>query len=382
MNIVKLPAAWMRGGTSKGLFLCAKDLPADPAVRDALLVRALGSPDPYGKQIDGIGGATSSTSKVVIVAPSTREDCDVEYRFGAVAIDRPAIDWSGNCGNLTAAVGPFAILRGLVPAPDNGIVTVRLWQDNIGKRIEARVPVAGGEVLECGDFRLDGVAFPGAPIELTFLDPAGGAGAPLLPTGLAAETLTLPDGSRLAVTLINAGNPMIFADAVSFGLQGNEPPGALDQDAALLARCEMVRATAAVRMGLAASPEEATRARPHTPKLALVAAPRDYRAADGRRVAAGDIDCLLRMVSMGRWHHAMTGTGGVAAAAAAALPGTLVEQRVGHHPCRPLRIGHASGVLTVTASSAERDGQTVIASVTLRRSARCLMDGVVRVPVD
>lgn len=382
MNIVKLPAAWMRGGTSKGLFLCADDLPADPAARDALLVRALGSPDPYGKQIDGVGGATSSTSKVVIVAPSERDDCDVSYRFGAVAIDRPAIDWSGNCGNLTAAVGPFAILRGLVPAPDHGIVTVRLWQANIGKRIEARVPVAGGDVLECGDFRLDGVAFPGAAIDLAFLDPAGGAGTPLLPTGQPAETLQLPDGTTLDVTLINAGNPMIFAQAASFGLQGDEPPDRLNRDAALLARCEQLRAMAAVSMGLAASPEAASRTRPHTPKLALIGPPRDYLAADGRRVAAGDIDCLLRMVSMGRWHHAMTGTGGVAAAAAAVVPGTLLAQLVGCHQDRPLRIGHASGVLTVAARTVRQGGHCIIASVTMRRSARCLMDGIVRVPVD
>jgi probable AcnD-accessory protein PrpF len=387
-----LAATLMRGGTSKGLFLLQTRLPAavrgDPALRDRLLRRLIGSPDPYGAQIDGLGGGTSSTSKVVLVAPSARPGHDVDYLFGAVAIGQPLIDWSGNCGNLSAAVGPFAIAQGLVPAPRDGLATVRLWQANIGKTIVAHVPMQGGAVLEAGDFMLDGVAFPAAAIELEFLDPGGGDGGeggvpgPLLPTGRAVDLLAAPDGTRVEATLINAGNPTVFVDARAIGLTGLEMQPDVNANPALLDRLETLRAQAAVVMGLAGSTEEATRDRPATPKLCFVAPPADYRAADGRRVHAADIDLLARILSMGRLHHAMTGTGGVAIAAAASIPGTLVQRLL---PAAPpdgrVRFGHPSGTLSVAAQASRGDdGRWRIDQVSMTRSARRLMQGSVFVP--
>ena len=384
-----LAATVMRGGTSKGIFLLQSSLPpaarADPALRDRLLLRLIGSPDPYGAQIDGLGGGTSSTSKVVLVARSARPGHDVDYLFGAVAIGHPLIDWSGNCGNLSAAVGPFAIAQGLVPAPRDGLATVRLWQANIGKTIVAHVPMQRGAVCEAGDFMLDGVAFASAAIELEFLDPGGGkagAAGPLLPTGRAVDVLTAPDGARVEATLINAGNPTVFVDAQAIGLTGLEMQHEVNANPALLDRLEALRAQAAVVMGLARSAGEATRDRPATPKLCFVAPPADYRAADGRRVSAADIDLLARILSMGRLHHAMTGTGGVAIAAAASIPGTLVQRLL---PAAPpdgrVRFGHPSGSLSVAArASRSDDGRWRIDKVSMTRSARRLMQGSVFVP--
>ncbi|MBW7931980.1 MAG: 2-methylaconitate cis-trans isomerase PrpF, partial [Gammaproteobacteria bacterium] len=328
-EVLALPATWMRGGTSKGLFFRTGDLPAESAARDALLLRAIGSPDPYGRQIDGVGGATSSTSKVVLVQRSRQPGCDVDYLFGAVAIEQPLIDWSGSCGNLAAAVGPFALQQGMLEdAPADGIAQVRIWQANLGERIIAHVPMRGGQVLETGKSRLDGVAFGGAEIRLDFLDPAGGA-RPLLPTGRVRDLLRVPGLGPVEATLINAGNPTAIVAASALGLAGVELPQALNPDVGLLARCEAVRAQAAVAMGLARDAPQATRERPATPKLALVAAPVGYAASDGRAVVAEEIDLLVRMLSMGPFHHALPGTGAIALAAAAALPGTLVADCAG-----------------------------------------------------
>ena len=375
MAILRIPADYVRGGTSKGLFFHERDLPVDAARRDRILLRAIGSPDPYGRHIDGLGGATSSTSKVVIVRPSSRAEADVEYAFGAVAIGEPRIDWSGNCGNLTTAVGPFAIRHGLVPATAP-VTSVRLFNLNRGETIVAEVPVADGLPCEEGDFRLDGVAFAGAGITLAFL---GEPGRNLLPTGRACEQLALPDGTSVEATLIDAGNPTVFVDASSLGLRGDERPAAF-VDAVTLARLEQVRAAGAVAMGLAPDRAHATRERPATPKLAWIAPRAAYTAADGRHVGAHEVDLCGRILSMGALHHAFTGTGAIAAAAAAALPGSVLAQQLG--AARPrLRLGHPSGVMQVGADLEESGGEWRLVRATVRRSARLLMSGTLYVPV-
>jgi 2-methylaconitate isomerase len=387
MTQLRIPAVYMRGGTSKGVFFLAEDLPSDAQARDRILMRVIGSPDRYGKHTDGMGGATSSTSKVVILSKSARPDCDVDYLFGQVAIDQPLVDWSGNCGNLSAAVGPFAISMGLVGAPADGTATVRIWQANIRKKIVSHVPMTGGEVQELGDFRLDGVAFPAAEVQLEFLDPAddeGGAGAhgggATFPTGNHIDVLDVPGLGKIEATLINAGNPTIFVDAARLGLKGTELQGDINGDKALLARVESVRARGTVAMGDAATPEEATARRPHTPKLAFVGPPAGYAASDGRPVEAGSIDLLARIFSMGVLHHAMTGTGAVAIAAAAAIPGTVVHRvaPVGADGC--VRFGHPSGTLKVGAEVQKEGNHWKVRKVLMSRSARRLMEGWVRVP--
>ena len=386
MKQLRIPAVYMRGGTSKGVFFLAEDLPSDRQARDRILMRVIGSPDRYGKHTDGMGGATSSTSKVVILSKSKREGCDVDYLFGQVAIDQPLVDWSGNCGNLSAAVGPFAISMGLVGAPADRTATVRIWQANIKKRIVSHVPMNGGEVQELGDFQLDGVAFPAAEVQLEFLDPAddegapGAGGAATFPTGNHIDTLDVPGVGKVEATLINAGNPTVFVDAASLGLKGTELQGDVNGDKALLARVEAVRALGAVAMGDAATTEEATAKRPHTPKLAFVAKPAGYTASDGRAVEAGSIDLLARIFSMGVLHHAMTGTGAVALAAAAAIPGTLVHRVAPVGPDGRVRFGHPSGTLRVGAEVARDGNRWTVTKVMMSRSARRLMEGWVRVP--
>jgi probable AcnD-accessory protein PrpF len=374
----------MRGGTSKGVFFVAQDLPADPAVRDRILLRVIGSPDRYGQQIDGMGGATSSTSKVVILSRSERPGFDIDYLFGQVDIDKPVIDWSGNCGNLSSAVGPFAISSGLVSAPKNGEATVRIWQANIRKPIIAQVPMLDGEVDECGTFELDGVTFPAAEVKLEFVDPAADEGdAPgsgLFPSGHRVDWLEIPGPGRVEATLINAGNPTIFIDARTIGLRGNELQADVNGRPKLIAFAETIRARGAVAMGLVATAAEATRTRPHTPKLAFVARPLDYVAADGKAVRAGSIDLLARIFSMGKLHHAMTGTGAVAIAAAAAIPGTVVSRIASTDSAGRVRFGHPSGALSVGAEAREIGGEWTIAKVMLSRSARRIMEGWVRVP--
>ncbi|MGC2166020.1 MAG: 2-methylaconitate cis-trans isomerase PrpF [Gallionella sp.] len=379
MTQLRIPAVYMRGGTSKGVFFRADALPANPVERDRLLLRVIGSPDPYGKQIDGMGGATSSTSKVVLVSKSNRANCDVDYLFGAVSIESPIIDWSGNCGNLTAAVGPFAISEGLVDGIDNGIQQVHLWQANIGKRIIAHVPMRNREVVEEGDFELDGVTFPSAEIRLEFLDLGGDAkDGRMFPTGKVIDPLVIPGLGKIEATLINAGNPTVFVEAKSLGLTGDELQDAVNSNEQLLQLCEAVRAHAAVAMGLADTADEATAKRPATPKLAFVSAPRDYVASNGKPVTRGDIDLNVRILSMGKLHHAMTGTGAIAIAAAAAIPGTLVERTVGKRS-EEVRFGHPSGTLTVGASAVNCDGEWIVVKAVMSRSARRLMEGWVRV---
>lgn len=379
MPQLRIPAVYMRGGSSKGVFFHARDLPPAGPARDALLLRVIGSPDPYGKQIDGMGGATSSTSKVVVITPSCRPDCDVDYLFGAPAIESPVIDWSGNCGNLSAAVGPFAISEGLVEAPRDGLAMVRIWQANLGKRILAHVPMVNGEVQEEGDFRFDGVAFPAAEVVLDFLDPAGTDGS-VLPSGQLVDELDVPGLGRLPVTLLNAGNPTIFAYAESFGLSGTETQAQVNGDAALLERLEAVRATGAVAMGLARTAAQATAERPHTPKLCLIAPPQTYQVAGGKQVPAEAIDVIARMISIGKLHHAIPGTGAVAVAVAAALPGTLVNRLTGDLDGRQVRMGHTAGAVAVGAQAREIDGSWQVEKASMSRSARRLMEGWVRVP--
>ncbi len=374
----------MRGGTSKGVFFDRAELPTEPAERDRVLLRIIGSPDPYGRHIDGMGGATSSTSKVVLLSRSTRQDCDVDYCFGQVAVDRPLIDWSGNCGNLSAAVGPAAMHLGLIGMPSEDVARVRIWQANTRKRIDAWVPMAAGEPDEAGDFMLDGVAFGSAPIRLDFLDPVAtredGSSAGLFPTGHVAETLQVDGGGHLQVSMVDAGLPMVFVDADALGLAGDELQDAVNARPDLLARVEAVRVAASVRMGLADSPGSATRDRPHVPKLCTVAPAGCYVAADGRAVAAASIDLLARVFSMGRLHHAMTGTGAVALAVAAAVPGTLVHRAARQLRAGTLRFGHPSGILQVDAQVHQEEGHWRASSVSMRRSARRLMQGVVLVP--
>jgi hypothetical protein len=388
---IKIPATYMRGGTSKGVFFRLQDLPEAAqqpgAARDALLMRVIGSPDPYGKQIDGMGGATSSTSKTVIVAKSNRPDHDVDYLFGQVSIDKAFVDWSGNCGNLSAAVGPFAITGGLVDAgriPRNGIATVRIWQANIGKTIIAHVPMTNGAVQETGDFELDGVTFPAAEVQLEFMDPAAeeeGAGGSMFPTGNLVDDLDVPGVGTLKATLINAGIPTIFVNAEAIGYTGTELQDAINGDAKALAMFETIRAHGALRMGLIKSLDEAAK-RQHTPKVAFVAKPAGYAASSGKQVNAGDIDLLVRALSMGKLHHAMMGTAAVAIGTAAAIPGTLVNAAAGGGERTAVRFGHPSGTLRVGAEASREGGEWVVRKAIMSRSARVLMEGWVRVPGD
>ncbi|EGM68447.1 2-methylaconitate cis-trans isomerase PrpF [Shewanella sp. HN-41] len=392
---IKIAATYMRGGTSKGVFFRLQDLPLAAQVpgpaRDALLLRVIGSPDPYGKQIDGMGGATSSTSKTVILSKSTRSDHDVDYLFGQVAIDKPFVDWSGNCGNLTAAVGAFAISNGLIDAahiPQDGICTVRIWQANIGKTIIAHVPITQGEVQETGDFELDGVTFPAAEVQIEFMNPAadedansnGGSGS-MFPTGNLVDVLEVPGIGSFNATMINAGIPTIFINAEDLGYTGTELQDDINGDSAALAKFETIRAYGAVRMGLIAHIDEAA-SRQHTPKVAFVAKPKSYVSSSGKTVNAEDIDLLVRALSMGKLHHAMMGTAAVAIGTAAAIPGTLVNLAAGGGQKSAVRFGHPSGTLRVGAQASLVDGEWTVVKAIMSRSARVLMEGFVRVPSD
>lgn len=372
-----LPAVWMRGGTSKGLFFHRKHLPEDETQRNRLLIRALGSPDPYAKQMDGLGGATSSTSKIVIISPSARADCDVDYFFGHVAITQDKLDTSGNCGNLTAAVGPFAIDEGLVTAVAP-MTMVRIWQANIGKRIVAHVPVADGRAQTLGDFSMDGVAFPGAAIDLVFKDVGGGAQGDALPTGNVVDTLDIPEIGTVQVSLINAGNAAVFVRAVDLGLTGTETPGYINKHPEIIARLQTVRAHATVAMGLAHTPEQAEEQRPATPKIHWLGPPVDHSLDNGKSLTASEIDLCARALSMGQAHHAYPGTSAIATAVAAAIPGTLANQM--QQTDNNLRIGHAAGRLEVSAEVAPSSDNWAVPAVRLQRSARRLMRGELFLP--
>ena len=388
---IRIPATYMRGGTSKGVFFSLLDLPAvaqvPGAARDALLLRVIGSPDPYEKQIDGMGAATSSTSKAVIVSKSLSADHDVDYLFGQVAIDKPFVDWSGNCGNLSAAVGSFAISSGLVDAariPQNGTAVVRIWQANIGKTIIAHVPITEGSVQETGDFELDGVTFPAAEVQLEFLNPAAdeeGAGGSMFPTGNLVDDLEVPGVGTLNVTMINAGIPTIFVNARDIGYSGAELQNDINSDPKALAMFETIRAHGALRMGLIDKLEDAAK-RQHTPKVAFVAPPAAYVSSSGKPVSAQSVDLLVRALSMGKLHHAMMGTAAVAIGTAAAIPGTLVNLAAGGELRSAVRFGHPSGTLRVGAEARQVNGEWTVTKAIMSRSARVLMEGWVRVPGD
>ncbi|MDF4431089.1 2-methylaconitate cis-trans isomerase PrpF [Vibrio parahaemolyticus] len=387
MSQIKVPATYMRGGTSKGVFFNLEDLPPEAQVageaRDKLLLRVIGSPDPYAKQIDGMGGATSSTSKTVIVSRSSRDDHDVDYLFGQVSIDKPFVDWSGNCGNLSAAIGPFAIHAGLIPQeriPENGIVTVRVWQMNISKTILVHVPIVNGFVQETGEFELDGVTFPAAEIQVDFVDPADGEGS-MFPTGNLVDDLVVPDVGTFNATFINAGIPTIFIDAESIGYQGTELQDQINNDDAALAMFESIRAHGALKMGLISDLEEA-QTRQHTPKVAFVSKPKSYQSSSGKAVNESEIDVLVRALSMGKLHHAMMGTAAVAIASAACVPGTLVNLAAGGGEKESVTFGHPSGTLKVGAKAKQTEQGWVVQKAIMSRSARILMEGFVRVPSD
>jgi probable AcnD-accessory protein PrpF len=382
---IKVPATYMRGGTSKGVFFNLTDLPKPAQVageaRDNLLLRVIGSPDPYGKQTDGMGGATSSTSKTVILSKSEQANHDVDYLFGQVAIDKAFVDWSGNCGNLTSAVGAFAISNGLVDknqVPDNGIAIVRVWQANIKKSILVHVPMTNGEVQETGDFELDGVTFPAAEVKLEFVDPADGDGA-LFPTGNVVDDLEVPDVGTLKATMINAGIPTIFINAEDIGYTGTELQDDINNDDAALIKLETIRAYGAVKMGLITNINEA-QARQHTPKVAFVAKPVAYNASSGKHIDAGSINLLVRAMSMGKLHHAMMGTAAVAIGTAAAIEGTLVNLAAGGGALSEVNFGHPSGTLKVGAEAKNSNGDWQVTKASMSRSARVLMEGLVRVP--
>ncbi|HCG5522713.1 TPA: 2-methylaconitate cis-trans isomerase PrpF [Vibrio parahaemolyticus] len=387
MSQIKVPATYMRGGTSKGVFFNLEDLPPEAQVageaRDKLLLRVIGSPDPYAKQIDGMGGATSSTSKTVIVSRSSRDDHDVDYLFGQVSIDKPFVDWSGNCGNLSAAIGPFAIHAGLIPQdriPENGIMTVRVWQVNISKTILVHVPIVNGFVQETGEFELDGVTFPAAEIQVDFVDPAAGEGS-MFPTGNLVDDLVVPDVGTFNATFINAGIPTIFIDAESIGYQGTELQDDINNDDAALAMFESIRAHGALKMGLISKLEEA-QTRQHTPKIAFVSKPKNYQSSSGKAVNESEIDVLVRALSMGKLHHAMMGTAAVAIASAACVPGTLVNLAAGGGEKESVTFGHPSGTLKVGAQAKQTEQGWVVQKAIMSRSARILMEGFVRVPSD
>lgn len=384
---IKIPATYMRGGTSKGVFLRVQDLPEAAqvagAARDNLLLRIIGSPDPYGKQIDGLGNGSSSTSKSVLLSKSSQPGHDVDYLFGQVSIDKPFVDWSGNCGNLTAAVGSFAISNGLVDAdkiPENGICTVYIWQVNIQKTIIAHVPVTNGQVQETGDFELDGVTFPAAEVQIEFLDPADGEGS-MFPTGNLVDSLEVPGVGTLQATLINAGIPTIFVNAADVGHTGTELQSDINSNNEILAKFELIRAYGAVKMGLIKDVSEAV-SRQHTPKVAFVAPPVTYTSSSGKKVKAEDIDVLARALSMGQLHHAMMGTAAVAIGTAAAILGTLVNLAAGGGERQAVRFGHPSGTLRVGAEAVEENGQWIAKKAIMSRSARILMSGSVHVPGD
>ncbi|WP_298009906.1 2-methylaconitate cis-trans isomerase PrpF [uncultured Aquabacterium sp.] len=387
---VKIPATYIRGGTSKGVFFRLQDLPAACQVpgeaRDKLFLRVIGSPDPYAAHIDGMGGATSSTSKCVILSKASQPDHDVDYLYGQISIDKPFVDWSGNCGNLSTAAGAFAIHAGLVdPAriPQNGTAVVRIWQANIGKTIIAHVPVTNGQVQETGDFELDGVTFPAAEIVLEFMDPSddGDEGGSMFPTGNLVDDLEVPGIGMLKATMITAGIPTVFVNAKDIGYTGTELREHINSDAEALKRFEAIRVAGALRMGLIKTPEEAA-TRQHTPKIAFVAPPTTYTASSGKTIEAVDVDLLVRALSMGKLHHAMMGTCAVAIGTAAAIPGTLVNQAAGGGEREAVRFGHPSGTLRVGAQAAQVNGQWTVTKAIMSRSARILMEGWVRVPGD
>ncbi len=387
---LKIPATYMRGGTSKGVFFRLTDLPeaaqVPGAARDQLFMRVIGSPDPYSAHIDGMGGATSSTSKCIILSKSSQPNHDVDYLYGQVSIDKAFVDWSGNCGNLSTGAGAFAIHAGLIDSsriPQNGTCEVRIWQANIQKTIIAHVPVTNGQVQETGNFELDGVTFPAAEIVLEFINPSdeGEGAASMFPTGNLVDELDVPNVGTLKATMITAGIPTVFVNAEDIGYTGTELREAINSDPAALAKFEAIRVAGALRMGLIKDPAEAL-TRQHTPKVAFVSKPKDYVASSGKQIKAADVDLLVRALSMGKLHHAMMGTAAVAIGTAAAIPGTLVNLAAGGTEMHAVRFGHPSGTLRVGAEAKQVNGEWTVTKAIMSRSARILMEGWVRIPAD
>jgi 2-methylaconitate isomerase len=375
----RVRAVFVRGGTSRALIFHARDLP-ERAGWDPIFLAALGSPDPHGRQLDGLGGGISSLSKVAVVGPPTRADADVDYTFGQVEVTRAVVDYRGNCGNISSAIGPFAIDEGLV-RPGGPECRVRIHNTNTGKLIHARVPVEGGTAAVRGDLVLDGVPGTGARIALEFLDPGGAVTGRLLPTGQPRDVLDVPGGTVTA-SLVDATNPMVFVRAKDLGLDGTERPDDLDARPGLAERLDAIRAAAAVRMGLAATPAEATRTSAAVPKVAVVAPPTAYRTLAGATLEPDAVDLVARVVSMGRVHRAFALTGAMCLAVATRIPGSVAQEAAAlAGAAGDVRIGHPSGVLPV-AAAVERaaDGTHVARTVTVYRTARRLMEGAVLVP--
>ncbi len=396
---ISVPATYMRGGTSKGTFFKLSDLPERCQVagkaRDNFLLRVIGSPDPYGKQIDGLGNGSSSTSKTVILSPTDKADHDVNYLFGQVNIAKPMIDWAGNCGNLTAAVGACAINMGIVDAKkvaasaENGICEVRIWQENIGKTIIAHVPVYQDEqgvvqVQETGDFELDGVTFPAAEVKIEFIDPVDSS-SDMFPTNNLVDDFDVSgcglESDNVKATFISAGIPTIFMQAADLGFNGTELQGDINSNSELLAKLEKIRARGGVAMGLFKDESEAQSSQ-HIPKIAWVAPAQSYTASSGKEVNSADIDLVVRAMSMGQLHHAMMGTAAVAIAAAATTQGTLVNEAAGGDSLGEVRFGHPSGTLLVGGATEQVDGRWQAKKVSMSRSARRIMVGEVFVPSD
>lgn len=376
----RIPAVLMRGGTSKGLFFHANHLPSDPAVRDAMLLAAYGSPDPNRRQIDGVGGAVSTTSKVAIISPSASPDYDVVYNFGQVSIDRPLVDFKGNCGNISSAVGPFAVDEGLVTATEP-ITRVRIHQINTDKLIVAEVPVKDGRFDEAGDFEIAGVPGSGSKISLRFSDPGGSVTGKLFPTGNVKDKLDIPQMGTIEFTIIDAANPVVFIQASVLNLEGTEIEK-IDTDETIKAQLELIRCAVAVKIGLAETIEEATQRSQAVPKIAWVTTPKSYQTLGGKAVDAAAVDLVGRMMSMGTLHRSFAVTGAVATAGAARIPGTVVYDLISPEAIKKevIRLGHSGGIMEVGAVVEETKGNFNYKETILGRTARRLMEGYVLVP--
>ncbi|MGI6855137.1 2-methylaconitate cis-trans isomerase PrpF family protein [Mesorhizobium sp. 1B3] len=374
----RIPCAFMRGGTSKALVFRRDDLPADTSEWPPLFLAAMGSPDPSGRQLDGMGGGVSSLSKVCVVGPSSRPDADLDYSFFQIGIKDDLVDTSGNCGNMSSAIGPFALDEGFAPPCSGDMATIRIHNTNTSKIIVSRFPVEDGKAAVSGSQSIDGVAGTGAPIRLEFLDPGGAGTGRLLPAGEAESDLQVPGLGIIRATMIDAANPCVFVEAQSIGKLGIELPSTLDDDHACLAALESVRRSAAVAMGIAPNEDEAGRV-PSIPKVAIVSKPTDYITISGRMIGREDHEISVRMISMGIPHRAVPLTGALCLAVAVRTPGTLPHRLAGTHD-GSIRAGHPSGTLEVDAEVTERDGQPHATHCAVYRTARRLFEGHVLVP--
>lgn len=377
MTNTTLKAAFCRGGTSKAVMFNGADLPEDRASRDRIFLHVLGSPDAYGRQLDGMGGGLSSLSKVVIVEPSARKDADLDYTFVQIAVDKPVADYGAMCGNMASAVGPFAIDEGILKA-DDGVVKIRIHNTNTNKLFDARFEVANGKAVEIGDFAIPGISQRGARIQLDFLDPGGAATGKLLPTGNLIDRLIVGE-EEIQASMVDASNPVVFVRAQDVGLNGTESPESIDADEVLMERLDQIRRSAAVAMGMAARPQDALLS---NPKIALVAPSAAFTALDGSQYTPSDGHLSVRLVSMGNVHRAITLTGAMCVAVAARLPGTLVHSIVKPDDGGRILVANPSGILPVEAKVA-MEGQAMTAlSATTFRTQRRIMSGVVHFPAS